>query len=103
MARTAVLTGLQTKQFFASLDPGHTADMSNGRLFKNLRLMVGGDGIQNNDEDVIEGKMRGLNDLQIAEVVRDVALEANLPSGRDENDPVSMDEFCLLTGNLAAI
>ena len=95
VARTAALAGLQTEQFFASLDPDHTADMSSGRLFKNLRLMVGGNGKQDKGEDGVQSKLLGLNDFQIAEVVRDVAREANLPSGSDEMDPVSMGAFLL--------
>ena len=49
--------------------------------------------------EVLEEPQRGLNDLQIAQLVRDVALQANAQDGDDQYNPISMDEFCYLTGD----
>jgi len=96
-ARTAALAGLQVQQFFTSLDPDHKGVMSKLKLFKNLRIMLAGAGKENGmdrdtmvDTDTFSGDIFGLRPDQIASIVRDVAIQANGPSGADFTDPVSM-------------
>jgi len=86
--------------------------MSNGLLFKNLTAIVGGKDPKGEEEHtpvICKTRLEGisstgefgvLNPAQIALMVRDVARAANKPSGADEYDSVSMDEFCYLTGDI---
>ena len=99
VARTAVLAAMQSASFFSAMDPEHTMEMNKGRLFQNLRLMMG----TTTDEN---GKPQGfgLTDAQLAEVVSDVVRAANdvirhEDFGVDHGDPVALDEFCELTAD----
>lgn len=94
VARTAALAGMQTTTFFSTLDPHRTGDMSKLRLFKNLRVMLSSGNVDRQGD-----LYKGLTPAQIASMVRDVSIAANGPSGAGFEDPVSMDEFCYLTGD----
>ena len=92
------MAAMQSSSFFSMFDPEATMEMSKGRMFQNLRIMMGTLEDENGNPVGF-----GLTDKQLAAVVDDVVSTANHGGvdvdHHDHNDPVMVSEFCELTAD----